>query len=379
MNTSKLKAPIGLAALGLLLIALIALQVLSTPAKRAPISNEMRLSEWLHGRNRAAFDLTRSDTVQLIQGFGPEAIPLLIKAHRSAASLPPKSGRSIFGRKGPQLTPAQMKLRALTGLVVLSHDYPEDVDPFIRGLLSTTDRAQTIPFLGFLGPRYFDALTNIIATGSVRDMQLAVEQLNRMNAKAPDGIPVVVDRVMTEWNGGSSSLDPLRLLDDLRPLPPDTIKLFLKGMGSTNSWVRHGCVRALSRIPHAKPLAADVLRNMAQTNRPGTPAASFAILNLNGFGVRGDEILPLALANLEALLGAKVGYSELSQIKTTAIALLNVHDPEATSLIREKVIPFLRRSADPAHNPDPMHLELSELSLKQVEELLRKLSRFRRP
>ncbi|MGB0582773.1 MAG: hypothetical protein ACPGVU_24065 [Limisphaerales bacterium] len=370
---------LGLGALGLVILALIAMQVLMTAAHREPESRGIRLSEWMRGRNRTTFDLTRPDTVKFIRGFGREAIPLLIEAHRNAHSTTTLPRRSVFKKQRHTLTASDIKIRALTGLVVLGQEYPGDVDPYIRSRLSTTDRSLTIPFLGFLGPRYFDAVTNIIATGSLRDVQLIGEQLGKMKDRGPDAIPVVLQRSMKEWAGVTRSLDPLRLLNDLRPLPQSTIDQLLAGLANTNSQVFRGCHRSLSQIPHARNQMRDALWSILTTNQPGSVLASHAIGSLVSFDVPNPEIVPLAKTHLEALIVNKTTFYEYGRIVSFSQALLMSRDAEAEKFVRDQVFPFLRTRADSTKNPDPMDVKMAEQYIKQIQEFQRRLSRMPKP
>lgn len=59
--------------------------------------------------------------------------------------------------------PEARRRNALWALTLLGRHHPEDVDPFFTGLLSTTNRHESIPLLGYMGDRHFDFLTNLIA------------------------------------------------------------------------------------------------------------------------------------------------------------------------------------------------------------------------
>lgn len=167
----------------------------------SPVSHGLTATEWLY-QSRKEHDQQESgrpSNKAIIEGFDSRAIPFFIEGFYEIRQ--PSGGwfkrlrafLRIPERSAPD--PIELRRRCYSALVILGRGDPGQVDQFLLSQLDTTNRHEAIPWLGMLGNRHYQLLTNMVSGDNGRDADAAIRPFILSGTNVMNEIPIILTAI----------------------------------------------------------------------------------------------------------------------------------------------------------------------------------------
>lgn len=268
-----------------------------------PTSNGMNVAQWVNSTQTELGFLMDSNGAAVVEGFGKAGIPFFIKEFHRALSERGGKTNWLSGQLAKlgwvSLRPETRRAKALGALAVLGRHHPEEIDPFFTGLLSTTNRAESISMMGYMGSRHFHFLTNLIASPNRKDSEDAIWGLVGMGTNAEAAVPLILSCITNYQNRGRRWWFSLYALKQIGGDHEATLPTLLSLLESSNRDAHSMIPRILSQMTnHFDKIGPEFVRlgqaPITATNDPG----EFVSCYLFRVGVASDVGVPILIQRL---------------------------------------------------------------------------------